>query len=89
MEWASGLAIDEPRTGAHTVPCRAGREGRIAMGKPNPVSKMQADAARGWKRDDNLRRFGSLYPPGEVRRSLIALGIMLVMAAVALIAFVR
>jgi hypothetical protein len=59
------------------------------MRRPNPVAKMQSNAARGWKRDANLRRYGSLYPPGEVRRSLIALGIMLVViAAVVLIALI-
>jgi hypothetical protein len=58
--------------------------------KPNPVQKMQRTAAQGYKRDENLRRHGSLYPPGEVWRSLLALCIMLAVAGVvALIVFAR
>lgn len=58
--------------------------------KPNPVTKMQRTAAQGFKKDQNQRRYGSPYAPGELWRSLIALAIMLVVCGVvALIVLIR
>ena len=49
------------------------------MHKQNPVNAARA----GHQRNENLRRYGTLYPPGELRRSLIVLLIMIVLGAVA------
>jgi hypothetical protein len=52
--------------------------------RQNPLAQMQ-NGARAWhRRNENLRRYGQLYPPGELRRSLIVLIIMVVVGAVAM-----
>jgi hypothetical protein len=57
------------------------------MHKPNPVTQMQDTARAAHQRNKNLRRYGTLYPPGELRRSLIVLVIMVVLGAVAVLVY--
>jgi hypothetical protein len=46
-----------------------------------PVNQMQDRARAGYQAAENRRRWGTLYPPGELRRSLIVLVIMIVLGA--------